>query len=232
MACIIACTMRSSYMDNIFLNYERQDWKRKELIIILNRNSMDLKKWRERAKQFKNVRVYKLPQRYTLGRCLNWAIAKAKDSIIAKFDDDDYYAPQYLRESIYALKKGKAPIVGKHTSYVYFEEKKALMVYRAGRENKYRGKVKGGTLVFKKSVWRKVKFPVNRVAGSDAHWLSHCLQAGFKVYSVSKNNYVCVRRKNTRSHTQKRSTRSYMKRCRLVRRTRNFIPFITRKVKS
>jgi glycosyltransferase involved in cell wall biosynthesis len=227
---IIACTMRPSYMVNIFSNYEQQKWKNKELIVILNKDDMDLLEWRERAKQFQNVRVYKLPEEYTLGKCLNWAIAMAKGSIIAKFDDDDYYAPRYLKESVYALMDGKAPIIGKHTSYVYFEETKALMLYRAGRENKLLGKVKGGTLLFRKSVWLKVKFPEDRVGGSDSHWLKNCITTGFKVYSVSKDYYVCVRREDTESHTQKRSTSTYMSNCELVGYTDNFIPYITKKI--
>lgn len=229
MVSIIACTMRTSYMDNLFANYERQDWPNKELIIILNKDDMNLNLWKKRAKQYKNneVRVYKLPQEYNLGKCLNWAIAKAKGAFIAKFDDDDYYAPGYLRESVYALRKRKATIIGKNTCYIYFEEKKALMEYRVGRENMNNGGLKGGTLLFRKSVWKKVKFPEYGVDKSDSRWIKKCRALGFMTYSVSKNNYVCVRRANIDSHTQQRSTGTYMSMCKLIRYTDNFIPYIT-----
>ncbi|MEW9702175.1 glycosyltransferase family 2 protein [Paenibacillus sp. SI8] len=229
MVSIIACTMRSAYMDNLFANYERQDWPNKELIIILNNDQMDIRAWKERAQQYKvnEVRVYQLPQRYMLGKCLNWAIARAKGTFIAKFDDDDYYAPAYLRESVNALRAKKAPVVGKHTCYVYFEEKRALMEYRKGREKKHLGRLKGGTLVFRKEVWRKIKFRENQVAGSDSQWLKECRDAGIPIYSVSKNNYVCIRRRDTNSHTQKRSTEAYMSMCQLIAHTDNFIPYIT-----
>jgi glycosyltransferase involved in cell wall biosynthesis len=227
MVSIIACTMRNAFMNNLFSNYERQDFPNKELIIILNSNDMDLKMWKERASQYKSVRVYKLPQSYTLGKCLNWAIARAKGSFIAKFDDDDYYAPGYLRESVEALRKKKAPIVGKHTCFIYFEEKQALMEYRKGRENMHLGRLKGGTLLFRKVVWNKIKFPENRVVGSDSHWLKACRAANYAIHSVSKYNYVCIRRPNTESHTQKRNTKDYMSMCELIRYTNNFIPYIT-----
>ena len=61
MVSIIACTMRSSYMDNIFDNYERQTVKNKEMIIILNRDDMDFRKWRRRARKYHNVKVHKVP---------------------------------------------------------------------------------------------------------------------------------------------------------------------------
>ncbi|WP_169085327.1 glycosyltransferase [Paenibacillus sp. PL91] len=229
MVTIIACTMRSSYMDNVFANYNRQDVQDKEMIIVLNKDDMDIKLWKERASQYPNnqVRVYKLPQKYMLGKCLNFAIARAKNGIITKFDDDDYYGPNYLRESIQALRAGKASIVGKTTSYLYFEETKALMVFRAGSERSYQRSIKGGTLLFKKSVWRKVKFPENRAVGTDSEWTFRCRKKGYKIYSVSKKNYVCVRRKNVESHTQKNSTKIYMDYCKLVRYTTDFTKFIS-----
>lgn len=227
MVSIITCTIRNQFMDNVFANYERQNVPEKEMIVILNQNDMHLAKWRNRARKYKNVRVYKLPEEYTLGKCMNEAIAKAKYDIVAKFDDDDYYGPDCLKESLEAIRRGKAPIVGKNTSYVYFEEKKTLMVFRPGNEKKEVGTVKGGTIVFRKSVWDQVKFPEQRRQGSDAIFLWLCKREGFKIYSVSKAGYVCIRRGDTRSHTQKTGTWDYMRMCTLVRRTDNFIPIVT-----
>lgn len=228
MITIVTCTMRPAYTKKILGNYSRQRWKNKELIVVLNKDSMSLRKWKRRARKYRRVRVYKLPQKYRLGSCLNYAIRRARGGIIAKFDDDDYYGPGYLRESVRAIRRGKASIVGKHTSYIYFEEKKALMLFRPSGQNKYVKRIKGGTLVFRKRVWRKVKFSSKRVAGSDSRWLIGCRRRGYRIYSVSKKNYVCIRRKNTNSHTQKRSTKAYMKKCKMVKRTRNFKKYVTR----
>lgn len=229
MVTIIACTIRSSFMDNVFANYDRQTWKNKEMIIVLNKDDMDIDAWTERANQYheNEVRVYKLSESYKLGKCLNYAIAQAKEGILTKFDDDDYYGPQYLRETVLAIRRGKASIVGKRTSYIYFEEKKALMILRPGEERMYVRGIKGGTLTFRKSVWRKVKFPENKEVGTDSLWIIRCVRRGFRVYSVSKKNYVCIRRKDMDSHTQKKSTEEYMSQCSFVRRTNNFIRFVT-----
>ncbi|MFC4810848.1 glycosyltransferase [Paenibacillus sp. GCM10023250] len=228
MVTVIACTMRSAYIDNVFENYDRQLWKNKKMIIVLNNDSMDIEVYKERASQYPEgeVTVYQLPQKYRLGRCLNYAINKADNGLIAKFDDDDYYGPKFLREAARAIKHGRAAIVGKHTAYLYFNAKKALMVFRRGGEWKYKRNVKGGTLVFRKSVWRRVKFPAYRKVGTDSSWLSRCISRGYRIFSVSKRHYVCVRRKNWNSHTQKKSTRRYMRHCRLVRRTSNFRRYV------
>ncbi|MGG1618877.1 hypothetical protein ACIFQM_03465 [Paenibacillus sp. NRS-1782] len=39
--------------------------------------------------------------------------------MVAKFDDDDYYSPFYLKEQVKELKRTKSDIVGKHSCLVY-----------------------------------------------------------------------------------------------------------------
>lgn len=217
-------------MNNIFANYKRQSYKNKEMIIVLNRDDMNMNQWRRKARQYKNVSVYRVPQRYQLGKCLNYGIQKAKHSIIAKFDDDDYYGRYYLAESVNKMRRKKVFVIGKTACFIYFEPKKALMLYRERGENRYHPNIKGGTLMFKKSVWNKVKFNEKKLHGSDVAFLRGCRKQGYKIYSVSKYNYVCVRRKDVNSHTQKTSTKKYMARCKLVKYTKRYIPYVTKKV--
>ncbi|RDW16405.1 glycosyltransferase family 2 protein [Oceanobacillus arenosus] len=229
MISIITCTQRPVFMNQIFNNYIRQEVNDKELIIILNQDNMDINEWNEEAKRYNNVFIYQLPEEYTLGRCMNYGIEKAHYNIIAKFDDDDYYASKYLKESVDALNNTDASIIGKSAAFIYFEEEKALTIYRENKENKLYKFIKGGTLVFKKSVWNKVKFP-DRVEGSDSHFLRRSWKLGYKIYSVSRYNYVCIRRKDTSTHTQKISTKEYMAKCKLVCHTDHYIPLITKDV--
>lgn len=214
-------------MKNIFSNYLRQSIEEKELIIVLNRDDMDINIWREKAKKYNNVSVYQISEKCQLGKCLNYGIGKAKYNLVTKFDDDDYYAPDYLKEGINTLKETRASIVGKHTSFLYFEGENALMLFRKGGERKYRRHVKGGTLLFKKSVWDQIKFNEQVVSGSDVDFLRRCKREGFRIFSSSKYNYVCVRRKNVKSHTQKTSTLNYMSKCKLIAYTDNYVPLIT-----
>ncbi|UJF32124.1 glycosyltransferase family 2 protein [Paenibacillus hexagrammi] len=230
MVTIIACTMRPAFMENLFRNYARQKHVNKEMIVILNRDDMNLEVWRNKAKEYSNVRVYKVPQSYKLGKCLNFAIKRAKYDVIAKFDDDDYYAPHYLIESVEAMKRTHADIVGKSASFIYFEESKSLMVLRPRDENRFTKHMKGGTLVFKKRVWDRIKFSQSRVSGSDAQFLRMSRKAGFKLYTVSRYNYVCIRRRDISSHTQKTSTAKYMKKCKFICHTDHYIRRIRKKM--
>ncbi|QMV40785.1 glycosyltransferase [Cohnella cholangitidis] len=105
MVSIITCTMRNSFMPNVFKNYENQKVRKKELIIILNQDDMDIEEWKKEAKKYNNAFVYQLPERYNLGKCLNFGIQAANYDIVAKFDDDNYYGRYYLTEAMDALKK-------------------------------------------------------------------------------------------------------------------------------
>ncbi|WP_052339600.1 glycosyltransferase family 2 protein [Gorillibacterium massiliense] len=230
MVSIVVCTERPSFMNNVFENYERQSYKDKELIIVLNRDDMDINKWRRKASQYKNVSVYRVPQRYEVGKCLNYGIERAKHSIIAKLDDDDYYGRYYLEEAVNKMHRHNVPVIGKNASFIYFESKKALMLYRGGGQNRYRSRIKGGTLTFKKYVWRNVKFNEKMLHSTDVAFLRGCRKRGYKIYSASQYNYVCVRREDVNSHTQKLSTKEYMGKCKLVRHTTDYIPYVTKKV--
>jgi glycosyltransferase involved in cell wall biosynthesis len=93
---IITCTNRPNYLNNLLQNYNRQRYAQKELIIIINNNAIPLSPYQQLAKKHKNIKIYRKPEHQTLGSCLNYAVTKCKYHTIAKFDDDDYYAPHYL----------------------------------------------------------------------------------------------------------------------------------------
>ncbi|BCU81238.1 hypothetical protein JIR001_10210 [Polycladomyces abyssicola] len=124
---VITCTIRPNQIHNVFGNFARQMFKKKELIIILNRKNMNLRRWLQMAKKFKNVYVYQMPGG-PLGVCLNFGIRKARYSFIVKFDDDDYYAPKYLTQAVHALKTTGASLVGKDAHTTYFEGKKLIAI--------------------------------------------------------------------------------------------------------
>ncbi len=226
MVSVICCTTRQNYLENVFQNFESQDWKEKELIIVLNKDDMDKSKWENRAKLSSNAIVYQLPEKSTLGECLNFAIAKAKYSIIAKFDDDDYYAPQYVRSSMKTLNESKADVVGKRTVYMYFEDEKILAVHKPGRENQFvKQGLKGATLFFKKELCQKIVFPKLNL-GEDTYFLRECVKNGYKLFSADKNNFVVIRTSKLGHHTWNLSNQTLLKKSSIIGITENFKPFI------
>lgn len=197
---IITCTKRAAYLDNIFNNYRNQSGINKELIIVLNNDKLVLEYYRRKAKAYGRVLVYRLPEKMSLGSCLNFAVSKAQYPVIAKFDDDDYYAPRYLTESIAALARSKADIVGKRSYYMYLEGKKVLILRFPEEANKFVRTVAGATLVFRKRVFRKVRFG-NRTLGEDVKFCRDSRARGFRIFSGSRRRFVAVRRRRSLNHT-------------------------------
>jgi glycosyltransferase involved in cell wall biosynthesis len=144
-----------------------------------------------------------VPEEKNLGYCLNYGISKANYKTIAKFDDDDYYSPSYIRGMVRAMKRSGASIIGKRTFYMYLEGKKLLLLMRPKRQNRMVRHVAGGTLFFRKRVAQKVPFSTRLESGTDVRFLRNSRAMGFNIYSGDKYNYVAIRRKSKKDHTWK-----------------------------
>lgn len=225
---IITCTNQSDFFMNILDNYRIQRYKRKELIIILNKDGVNLKEWRKKAAQYPHVTVYQVPERISLGQCLNCGICRAKYPLIAKFDHDDYYSPYYLREQVESLLRTRSPVIGKHACLVYLAASSKLIIRSPHEKHKFAGFVQGGTLLFRRKVLKKVRFS-DRSLGEDVRFLRDCTKNGFAVYATSPYNYVYVRRKDKSTHTWRVSDRRFLASSQPVAVTKHFRRFAIRK---
>jgi cellulose synthase/poly-beta-1,6-N-acetylglucosamine synthase-like glycosyltransferase len=189
-------------------NYKRQRWGHKEWIIVVNSDRADLGRYKHMAAQFRHVRVYRVPARRTLGACLNFASALAKHSYIAKMDDDEYYAPNYLLDMMRAFRRSGADVVGKRAYFIHLNGKR-LLIQRFHAQNRFVSFLAGGTLVYKKKVWRQVKF-ANRSLGEDVQFCRACRRKGFKMYAGDPYNFCALRRKRPNSHTWKKSDQEFL----------------------
>ncbi|KOY14300.1 glycosyltransferase [Paenibacillus xylanivorans] len=228
---IIACTKRQSYIRNLFNNYSRQNHSKKELIIIVNNDNIPLTPYLSLAKKLPNVHVYRLPERTSLGACLNYAIKKTKYNYIAKFDDDDYYAPYYLAESVQTFQRTNADVIGKRSHYLYLRGSKDLILRFPHDENRPVTLLPGATLVFKRNVLRNVKFP-NRNAGEDDLFCIRSKRKGYKVYSAGRHNFVAIRRKNSSDHTWIISDKELISQSKKIRTGKHYKKFVQKKPKG
>ena len=211
-------------MENIFANYERQDWTNKELIIILNNDFMDLEKWKLEAEKYNSVSVYKLPEDVTLGKCLNLGVEKAKYKYIAKFDDDDYYGPKYLDESIDTMLKLKAAVVGKRTCFMYLPNSKELKLRFPDREMCRVSILQGATIFTTKKLLQLIPFP-NKNLGECCYFLRKCKKKKYKIYSSSRYNYAIVRQ-DEEFHTWRPSEEYLNETSELVGYTEDFEKYV------
>ncbi|MEH7130665.1 glycosyltransferase [Neobacillus drentensis] len=225
MVSIITCTIREENINNVFRNYKRQSWKDKELIIILNKDSMDIDRWIKKAKKYRNVQIYQLHERAALGDCLNFGIMKSNYDIIAKFDDDDYYGSDYIKSSMDAFNNKDISIIGKSSVYIYFKNKKAL-IHVSGNENAVTDTVAGATLMFRKEVFQQVQFEkVNRA--EDYFFIEECKEKGFTVYSTDRYHFAVIRN-DAEKHTWKIADNELMEWGETITYTDDYKPLVSK----
>lgn len=221
---IITATNKPEFMKNLFMNFRRQLWETKEIIVLLNNDSMNIESYRRYAKDFGQVSIYQLPAKSSLGKCLNYGIIKAKYEIIAKFDDDDFYSPYYLSEAMAEFERNGAEVIGKNKFYMYFRSSAKLM--HANMPTKRF--VAGATIMFKKKIYPGVAFS-NLRKGSDMRFLKDCMKKGYKICSSSQYNFAAIRRENQKKHTWKVTARTIrILRAKTVARTSRYHHMVSR----
>lgn len=227
MMSVITCTNRNEMMGNVFHNYLLQTIKHKELIIILNKDDMDISVWKKEARKYPSVYIYQIPEGMTVSDCKNEAIQKATYQHIAKFDDDDFYAPSYLQSAWQTFQSHQeADIVGKSSVYYYFEEQNLLCLFPSLKENTWTDYVVDSTLVFKKKIFNQVTFRKQKV-GSDKRFQRDCHMMGFHIFSTDRYNHAVVRR-NNQHHTWNIREKQFMNICSEVIYTDNYQAIVTR----
>jgi len=195
---VVTATNKPLYLQNLFTNFKRQQWRVKEMIVLLNNDSMNIEHYKKLASSLGNVLIYKVPAKWSLGKCLNYGISKARYEIIAKFDDDDYYAPNYLSEAMQRFEKTEADLIGKNKFYMYFKDSSKLML--ATMPSKCR--VAGATMLFKKKLYPDVSFK-NLRKGTDMRFQKDSIQKGYKLAFTSPSHFAAIRRANQNTHTWK-----------------------------
>lgn len=223
---VITSTNKTLYLENIFANYQSQNYPQKEMIIVLNNNGLRLEQWKETAKNYDKVRVYQLDESLTLGECLNYAVDKANGAIIAKFDDDDYYGPDYLTESVNCFNYTDAAVIGKVSQFVYFEHSQKLGLLNKGQGFQYLDYLFGGTHVIKREVLNQIQFaPVN--LGEDRLFNSKCRENNFLLYAGGPMSYVRIRRSNKLDHAWQLGDDQFEGGCSFVAFVEDFRPYVT-----
>lgn len=225
---VVTPTIRSKYLNQVFENFLSQNYKNKELIIILNKDDMAVEDWESKAKRYGNIRVYRLKEGTSLGECRNFGAEVAKYDIIAHFDDDDYYAPTYLTNALKLFKETDADIIGKATTFMYMEGKKHLRLYNPNKEFKYVAHVPDATLIYSRKVFEQVKFsPIT--LGVEIDFQRRCIEKGLKVFSGDKYDFAIYRSGKSTDHTWQEEDKELLRYSRLITITKKYKPLVVRR---
>ena len=205
LASIVIASNRPHFIDRIVKNVTEQVYPNIEVIVIAQKyteaqfNELE-KKLKTGTKKFNAVHIIRNDSEDTLGTRLNQGIALSKGEYVAKFDDDDFYFPNYLQDALIPFKFGDYGIVGKKEIFIYLEGQNKTFVRYKGEYHKETNFLTGATLVFSRTALEKLSFG-NLNRGEDSNILEQAKQNGIKMYVADPFNFVVYRSKNVSNHT-------------------------------
>lgn len=126
-----------------------------------------------------NIRYYKTNRKLSTGAKRNLACEHAHGEYTLNWDDDDWYAPDWITRQVNALQQSDSDICGLKDFYFYRPSEHAAWKYRY--YNSKRDWVAGATMAYKRSHWRCYPFKDMQVGeDNDFAWNS-----GGKVFAHS-----------------------------------------------
>ncbi|QRN79242.1 MAG: glycosyltransferase [Nocardiopsis sp. BM-2018] len=156
---VMLCTRRPELVGFALAQVARQRGVRFELVLALHGFSADLPEVRAAVADLAAtgipVTVHEAPADQVFGAVLNDAVDRTSGSIVAKWDDDDWYGPEHLADLLMARAYSCADLVGVTQDLVYLEELD-LTVWRSYQTEKPSPDVVGSTIMVDRSVLRDV----------------------------------------------------------------------------
>jgi hypothetical protein len=163
-SCIMPTRDRPGWVRRSLELYARQDYPRRELIVVDDGNEPvgDLVRAAAPA-----TRYIRLRHRRSLGEKRNVACRAACGSVVAHWDDDDWYAPHRLGYQVSELGRSDAAACGLRRS-VHVEVPSG----RVWTHSFPRGpQLVGSSLCYRRDVWERHRFEAVD-AGEDTRWLA------------------------------------------------------------
>jgi glycosyltransferase involved in cell wall biosynthesis len=165
---------REQFIPAAIQHFLKQDYPNKELIIVDDgTNSIE-----HLVPKNDVIKYFRLENstKKTTGEKRNIACEKSLGEIIAHWDDDDFYAADWLSFSVKILQENEAAICGLSQLYFYSPtEKKCWQYFYPAHEKAW---VAGATMVYKKSLWQQNNFKHKQI-GEDNDFVWSCSEKIF-----------------------------------------------------
>jgi glycosyltransferase involved in cell wall biosynthesis len=180
-SCIMPTQNRRAFVRQSLLYFERQDYPNKELIIVDDGDDpvADL------VASHPLVRYIALPQKKSIGEKRNIACELARGTIIAHWDDDDWYAPHRLSYQVAPLLAKQADVTALETSCFFdLPNWQAWTCSPELHRRLFVRDVHGGTLVYWRNIWGpNTRYPHQSLA-EDALFLQLVCNRGARLQKM------------------------------------------------
>lgn len=174
-SCIMPTANRREFLAMAIDNFLLQDYPNAELIIVDDgiESNADL------IPDEPFIQYFYTDPIGTIGIKRNFACEKAKGEYILHWDDDDWYANDWISHTVNALLTSGADITG--LNKVIFDSAASNMRLDCEMKNTDKPWVCGATMAYKKSLWKKYPF-LNMHIGEDTDFLTN---SGGSVYAMN-----------------------------------------------
>lgn len=151
-SCVMPTYNRRKFIPNAIRYFQRQDYPNKELIVVDDGSDCI----RDLIPENQSIKYIRLENKITLGEKLNIACINSSGSLIANWDDDDWYAPRRLKYQVNELKENNTKVCGIN-NLLYFD-----LINNRAYQYKYpsdqRKWLLGSSLCYFRSHWESNKF--------------------------------------------------------------------------
>jgi len=151
-SCIMPTANREKFIPLAIDNFLKQDYNNSELVIIDDGAQSVSSLIPNNSK----IRYFYTEPIGTIGVKRNYAIEKANGEIIMHWDDDDWYAPDWVSKQVDALQTSGADITGLNRVVFYSPSVNKRWMYEDTDEE--RPWLCGATMAYRKSLWEKHPF--------------------------------------------------------------------------
>jgi hypothetical protein len=151
-SCILPTFNRRGFLPHALHYFLRQDYPNAELLVVDDGTDPvgDLIPTDSR------IQYIRLPRKITLGAKLNMCCEQVRGSIIAQWDDDDWYAPSRLSRQVEVLQRADVQVCG--ISDLLYYDVRTGRGYRYNYPRAERPWLLGSSLCFKRELWEKTRF--------------------------------------------------------------------------
>lgn len=188
-SCIMPTRDRASFVAQAIRYFQRQDYPNRELIVVDDGGD------HTPAPADQRIRYLRPSRPLSIGAKRNLACRAARGEIIAQWDDDDWYAAERLSAQAAPLMRGRADLSALRAKVFFDLDRWEFWTCTAAFHRRiFVHDVQGGTLMFRRSVWkRRALYPDTSLA-EDADLLSRAVRGGARLARIDDEGlYIYVR---------------------------------------
>ena len=151
-SCIMPTANRPNFIPIAVGHFLNQDYRNAELVIIDDGKESVA----HMLPDHHRIKYFYTEPLGSIGKKRNYACEKSRGEIIMHWDDDDYYAYDWMTRQLKALEESQADIVG--LNQIVFFSPLVNKFWNYADKNTARPWLSGATMAYRKSFWEKHPF--------------------------------------------------------------------------